>query len=75
MTSILKNKNLKILLEWDQESFLSSGCNPHDLLNLLVKNNFKIFYPEYEDNRYYEISPEELILKKSNNTINLLCRK
>ena len=74
-SAILKNKPLSILMEWDQESCISSGCDPVDLIDILLENNFKFYFPDYENNSYDEITKEELLEKKSTNTINLLCKK
>lgn len=73
--SILKNKPLTLLIEWDKDSSKNSGCDPQEIINILVSNNFKIFYPDYKKNEYFEINPTELLSKESDNTINLLCKK
>jgi len=73
--SILKNKSMTLLIEWDVESSKNSGCDPQKIIDILLSNNFKIFYPDYEKNQYFEIDPMELLSKKSKNTINLLCKK
>ena len=46
-----------------------------DLIDILLENNFKFYFPDYENNSYDEITKEELLEKKSTNTINLLCKK
>ena len=72
---LLQNDNLKIFIEWDQDASKSCGCNPNDIVDILLKNNFKIFYPDHNKNKYFQISKEELLKSKSNNTINLVCVK
>jgi len=71
---LLKNKNLKILMEWDRTLSKESGCEPSDIIDILIENNFRMFYPDFEKNRYYEISKNELleIPEKVDQTINML---
>ncbi len=73
--SILKNKRLNLFIEWDPEASINSGCDPKEIIEILVSNNFKIYYPNYKNKNYFEINPSELLSKKSENTINLLCKK
>ena len=73
--SLLKNHNLKILIEWDQESAKWSGCEPSSMIDLLVKNNFKIYYPDYKKNKFFEVSKNQLLEMKADETINILCIK
>jgi FkbM family methyltransferase len=74
---LLKNKNLKILIEWDKASAKWSGCDPSAILDILIDNNFKIFYPNYKENKFFQISKDELLEKPDilDETINLLCVK
>jgi FkbM family methyltransferase len=73
---LLKNKNLKILIEWDLISSERSKCKPEVLVELLFENDFKVFYPNYKEKRYFQVSKNELLkLKPYNETINLLCVK
>ena len=73
---LLKNKNLKILIEWDLISSERSKCKPEDLVELLFDNDFKVFYPNYKEKKYFQVSKNELLkLKPNNETINLLCVK
>lgn len=75
MLSILKNKNLTLFLEWDMDASKRSGCEPLEILNILKKFDFRIFYPNYTQNKYFLINVDELPLLTSNNTINLVCTK
>ena len=74
---LLKNKDLKIFMEWDKASARWSGCIPSDIIDLLVANNFKMFYPNYKENKFYEISKNELLGKPDNpgETINMVFLK
>jgi len=71
---LLKNKNLKIFMEWDKTLSKESGCQPSDMIDILTENNFRMFYPDFEKNAYYEISKDELLgmPEKVNQTINML---
>jgi len=75
--SLLKNKNLKILMEWDRALSKESGCNPSDMIDILIENEFKMFYPDFENNKYYQVSKDELLAmpEKINQTINMLFLK
>jgi len=44
---------------------------------LLIDNNFKIFYPNYKENKFFQISKNGLLEKPDilDETINLLCVK
>ena len=72
---LLQNNNLKIFIEWDQDASKTCGCEPSEMIDILLRNDFKIFYPNHEKNKYFQISKEELLKSKSNNTINLVCVK
>ena len=71
---LLKNKDLKIFMEWDKASAGWSGCRPSDIIDLLLQNNFKMFYPNYKENKFYEISKKELLQKPDlqEDTINMI---
>jgi len=74
---LLQNDNLKILIEWDKASAKWSGCDPALIIDILIENNFKIFYPNYKENKFFQISKDELLDKPDilEETINLLCVK
>lgn len=73
--SILKNNQLNLFIEWDPEASINSGCDPKKIIDILISNNFIIYYPDYNNKNYFEINPNELLSRKSENTINLLCKK
>ena len=52
---LLQNDNLKILIEWDVISAQRCKCNPDTIIDVLLENNFKIFYPNYKENKYFQI--------------------
>lgn len=72
---LLKNKNLKILIEWDQDYSRISGCDPEKMIDLLIENDFKIFYPNYKNNKFSIITKNELLQSNSRNTTNIICVK
>ena len=74
---LLQNSDLKILIEWDVSSSKRCKCNPETIVDILLKNNFKIFYPNYKKNRFFQISKNELLAMPTNvnETINLICIK
>jgi len=71
--SILKNKSLKIFFEWDPEYTKIAGNEPEEVLNLLYKNNFKIYLPDHKNQKYTEISKNQLLGISSE--VNILCKK
>ncbi len=62
-------------MEWDQKSSKGCGCEPALIVDLLIENNFKIFYPNYEKNKFFQVNKDELLEMRSENTINILCIK
>lgn len=74
-TNILKNDDLKILMEWDTDSAKQSGCDPSEIVKILKDNYFKIYYPEYSKNQYRLVQSEEIMNLKSDNVINIFCIK
>jgi FkbM family methyltransferase len=73
--SILNNKHLKILIEWDKNLSKKSDCDPNEIIDLLFKNGFKIYYPDYSNKKYFLVNKDELLKLESTDTINLLCKK
>ncbi|MBC8250474.1 MAG: FkbM family methyltransferase [Candidatus Nitrosopelagicus sp.] len=71
---LLKNKNLKIIMEWDKALSKECGCEPSDMIDLLIDNEFRMFYPNFEERKYYEVSKDELLKMpdKVDQTINML---
>lgn len=72
---ILKNSRLKILMEWDKKTYRLCDCDPSETVNILEKNGFRILYPDYSNNRYFQVSTEEILKLDSNNVINVFCTK
>lgn len=58
---LLKNKNLKIFMEWDKVAAKQSGCEPTKILDIIEENDFRMFYPNYKEGRFFEISRKELM--------------
>ena len=48
-------------MEWDRALSKESGCNPSDMIDILIENKFKMFYPDFENNKYYQVSKDELL--------------
>jgi len=73
---LLQNPNLKILMEWDQESAKWSDCDPSSIIDILHENKFKIFYPNYKEKKFFHVDKNQLMnLDPQNQTINILCVK
>ena len=76
--SILKNKSLKIFFEWDVIYIKAVGNEPEEILELLYKNNFKIYSPDFKNQKFTEVSENQLLGFKNNKYWygeNLLCKK
>lgn len=73
--SILENKSLKIFFEWDVDYIKTAGDDPEEILELLYKNNFKIYSPDFKNNKYFEVDKNRLLDLTSDDTVNLLCKK
>jgi len=73
--SILENKSLKIFFEWDCECIKIAGDDPKEILELLNKNGFKIYSPDFKNKRYFEVEKNQLLGLKSTDMVNLLCKK
>ena len=50
-------------------------CNPEEIIDLLFENNFKIYFPDYKNAKYFEVNKNELMNIKTENQINMLCLK
>jgi FkbM family methyltransferase len=73
---LLQNPNLKILMEWDQESAKWSECDPALIVDILHENGFKIYYPNYKQKNFFHVDKNQLMnLDPENQTINILCVK
>ena len=72
---IKKNNHLKILIECDKNLSKKSDCDPNEIIELLFKNGFKIYYPDYSNKKYFLVNKDELLKLESTDTINLLCKK
>ena len=74
-SNILKNNDLKILLEWDIDSSKRTACEPSQIVEVLEHNGFMIYYPEYSANQYRLVQGDEIVNLRSNNVINIFCTK
>ena len=74
MKTILKNKNLKLLIEFIPEHLKKHGTNPGDVLKILEDNNFKI-YQINENTKELELKEIDDILDNSEIGRNIYCKK
>ena len=74
MKTILKNKNLKLLIEFIPEHLKKHGTNPGDVLKILEDNNFKI-YQINENTKKLESKKIDDILDNSEIGRNIYCKK
>ena len=74
MQTILKNENLKLLIEFIPEHLRKHGTNPVDILKILENNNFKI-YQINENTKELELKKFEDILDNSEIGRNIYCKK
>ena len=73
---LLKNQNLNILLEWDQDAAKWSNCSPESIIDILLENGFEIYYPDYIKKKYFHITKERLLnIDPLDDVINILCVK
>ena len=73
---LLKNRNLNILLEWDQDAAKWSNCSPESIIDILLENGFEIYYPDYIKKKYFHITKERLLnIDPLDDVINILCVK
>ena len=73
--NMLKNKSLKLFFEWDYDYIKVAGDDPEQLLELLYKNEFHIFGPDYKNKKFIPFEKNYLLSLKTNEVVNLLCKK
>ena len=73
--SILENKDLKVFFEWDHKYMNIVGDDPEEILDLLYKNNFKIYSPDFKNCEYSSIEKSDLLSSKISDPVNILCKK
>ena len=74
MKMILKNDNLKLLIEFIPEHLEKHGTNPSDVLKILENNNFKL-YQINEKTKELELKNYKDILKNPKIGRNIYCKK
>ena len=74
MKTILKNKNLKLLIEFIPDHLKKHGTNPSDVLKILEDNDFKL-YQINERTKQLELKKIEDILNNSEIGRNIYCKK
>ena len=74
MQTILKNENLKLLIEFIPEHLKKHGTNPSDVLKILEDNDFKI-YQINENTKQLELKKLEDIMNNSEIGRNIYCKK
>jgi len=72
-----KNDQLKIFTEFNREVVKKYGIEPKEMIDLLYGNGFKIYLPNYRDNKINLTSANELLTSRETllENINLLCKK
>lgn len=74
--SILRNKDLKIFIEWKPDLLKIVESDPEEMLDLLYQNDFKIYFPYYKKNKFSLVDKQMLLeLDQHEPAINLLCKK
>jgi len=78
MKSILhENNDVKLLLEFNPEYLLKTGCDPSDFFKIVHSENFKIFFVDNQThklvqlNSYTELDPKLF----ETDVVNLFCKK
>ena len=71
----LQNKDLKVFFEWNSEYIKIVGDNPEEVLELLYKNNFKIYSPDFKNNKFSPIEKSNILSSQIFDGVNLLCKK
>ena len=74
MKTILKNENLRLLIEFIPEHLEKHGTNPSDVLKILDDNNFEL-YQINENTKELELKNYEDILKNPGIGRNIYCKK
>jgi len=74
MKTILKNENLRLLIEFIPEHLKKHGTNPSDVLKILDDNNFEL-YQINENTKELELKNYEDILKNPGIGRNIYCKK
>lgn len=72
-----KNKDLKIFTEFNRENIKEYDSSPEKMLNLMVKNNFQFYVPNYKKNKL-SLTNEEILLNSTEflkENLNILCKK
>ena len=72
-----KNEYLKIFTEFNREVVKNYGIDPKKMIDLLYREGFKIYLPNYKENKINLTNSNELLTSKEIllENINLLCKK
>jgi FkbM family methyltransferase len=72
-----ENDQLKIFTEFNREVIKKYDVEPKKMIDLLYRNGFKIYLPNYNNNKINLTSANELLTSKETllENINLLCKK
>ena len=72
---ILENKDLKVFFEWNYKYMKIAGDDPEEVLELLHKNNFKFYSPNFKNNEFSLIKKNDLLNSTISSEVNILCKK
>ena len=74
---IQKSNQLKIFTEFNREAVEEYGIEPKEMIDLFYRNGFKIYLPNYKENKINLTNVNELLTSKETllENINLLCKK
>ena len=74
---IQKSNQLKIFTEFNREAVKEYGIEPKEMIDLFYRNGFKIYLPNYKENKINLTNVNELLTSKETllENINLLCKK
>ena len=72
-----KSNQLKIFTEFNREAVEEYGIEPKEMIDLFYRNGFKIYLPNYKENKINLTNVNELLTSKETllENINLLCKK